>query len=147
VIHRYLTVDRLDFTSVSDLSHPVEKRPSEGKRLQETVQDLEKGAIVRALEQTQWNKSKAASLLGVSGGPFSGACINSVCDRPYWAKSPSNNFAIIYNKINLIIHADGRFRPFSKGSSVALERPVLKNPHQLNRLRPTLRTGTEVALS
>ena len=66
VIHRYLTVDRLDFTSVGDLTHPVEKRPSEGKRLQETVQDLEKGAIVRALEQTQWNKSKAASLLGVS---------------------------------------------------------------------------------
>ena len=66
VIHRYLTVDRLDFTSVGDLSHPVEKRPSEGRRLQETVQDLEKVAIVRALEQTQWNKSKAASLLGVS---------------------------------------------------------------------------------
>ncbi|RPJ22336.1 MAG: Fis family transcriptional regulator, partial [Desulfobacteraceae bacterium] len=66
VIHRYLTVDRLDFMSVGDLGNPAEKRPSEGKRLQETVQDLEKGAIVRALEQTRWNKSKAASLLGVS---------------------------------------------------------------------------------
>jgi len=66
VIHRYLTVDRLDFMSVGSLSQPAEKRPSEGKPLQETVQDLEKGAIVRALEQTQWSKSKAASLLGMS---------------------------------------------------------------------------------
>jgi transcriptional regulator with PAS, ATPase and Fis domain len=66
VIHRYLTVDRLDFMSVGDLGQPAEKIPSAGKRLRETVQDLEKGAIVRALEQTRWNKSKAASLLGVS---------------------------------------------------------------------------------
>jgi transcriptional regulator with PAS, ATPase and Fis domain len=66
VIHRYLTVDRLDFMSVGDHGHPTEKKPPEGKRLPETVQDLEKSAIVRALEQTRWNKSKAASLLGVS---------------------------------------------------------------------------------
>jgi two-component system response regulator PilR (NtrC family) len=43
-----------------------EKASSAGKRLQETVQELEKGAILRALEQTRWNKSKAAALLGVS---------------------------------------------------------------------------------
>jgi two-component system, NtrC family, response regulator HydG len=66
VIHRYLTVDRLDFMSVGDLSHPGGKRPSEVKQLKETVEDLEKGAVLRALEQTRWNKSKAASLLGVS---------------------------------------------------------------------------------
>jgi transcriptional regulator with PAS, ATPase and Fis domain len=66
VIHRYLTVDRLDFMSAGELGQSAEERPSEGKRLRETVQDLEKGAIVRALEQTRWNKSKAASLLGVS---------------------------------------------------------------------------------
>ena len=66
VIHRYLTVDRLDFMSVDDLGHPAAKSPPAGRRLRETVQDLEKGAIVRALEQTRWNKSKAASLLGVS---------------------------------------------------------------------------------
>jgi two-component system response regulator PilR (NtrC family) len=52
--------------SVGDLSHPGEKRPSEVKQLKETVEDLEKGAVLRALEQTRWNKSKAASLLGVS---------------------------------------------------------------------------------
>jgi len=66
VIQRYLTVDRLDFMIVDELGHPAEKRPPEGKRLQETVQEFEKGAISRALEQTRWNKSKAASLLGVS---------------------------------------------------------------------------------
>jgi transcriptional regulator with PAS, ATPase and Fis domain len=66
VIHRYLTVDRLDFMSIGDLSHPGEKRPSEVKQLKETVEDLEKGAVLQALEQTRWNKSKAASLLGIS---------------------------------------------------------------------------------
>jgi transcriptional regulator with PAS, ATPase and Fis domain len=66
VINRYLTVDRLDFTGISDLVHPSEKGASEGKRLHEKVQDLEKGAIIHALEQTRWNRSKAASLLGVS---------------------------------------------------------------------------------
>jgi transcriptional regulator with PAS, ATPase and Fis domain len=66
VIHRYLTVDRLDFMGVGDLVHPDEKTAPEGKQLKETVEDLEKGAILRALEQTRWNKSKTASLLGVS---------------------------------------------------------------------------------
>jgi transcriptional regulator with PAS, ATPase and Fis domain len=59
VIHRYLTVDRLDFMSVGDLSHPGEKRPSAVKQLKETVENLEKGAVLQALEQTRWNKSKA----------------------------------------------------------------------------------------
>jgi PAS domain S-box-containing protein len=66
VIHRFLTVDRLDFMSVGDHFHPDEKRLPDGKRLKETVLDLEKNAIVRALEQSRWNKSKAASLLGIS---------------------------------------------------------------------------------
>jgi PAS domain S-box-containing protein len=66
VIHRYLTVDRLDFMDVGDFVHSEAKRSREGKQLKETVEDLEKGAILRALEQTRWNKSKAAALLGVS---------------------------------------------------------------------------------
>jgi PAS domain S-box-containing protein len=66
VIHRYLTVDRLDFMDGGILDPAPEKVSSAGKRLQETVQELEKGAILRALEQTRWNKSKAAALLGVS---------------------------------------------------------------------------------
>ena len=66
VIHRYLTVDRVDFMDGGNLGPALEKAPSAGKRLRESVQDLEKGAVVRALEQTRWNKTKAASLLGVS---------------------------------------------------------------------------------
>ena len=66
VIHRYLTVDRLDFMSAGNLGQSAEEKWSEGKGLHETVRDLEKGAVVQALEQTRWNKSKAASLLGVS---------------------------------------------------------------------------------
>jgi PAS domain S-box-containing protein len=66
VIHRYLTVDRLDFMGVGDFVPPGDRRTPEGKQLKKTVEDLEKGSILRALEQTQWNKSKAASLLGIS---------------------------------------------------------------------------------
>ncbi|EFK96111.1 sigma54 specific transcriptional regulator, Fis family, partial [sediment metagenome] len=66
VIHRYLTVDRLEFMDVGDVADSDGKRAHEGKALKETVEDLEKAAILRALEQTRWNKSKAASLLGVS---------------------------------------------------------------------------------
>jgi len=66
VIHRYLTVDRLEFMDVGGIADSGGKKAHEGKALKETVEDLEKNAILRALEQTRWNKSKAASLLGVS---------------------------------------------------------------------------------
>jgi len=66
VIHRYLTVDRLDFMGVGDFVHPGDERTREGKHLRETVEDLEKSSVSGALEQTRWNKSKAASLLGIS---------------------------------------------------------------------------------
>jgi len=66
VIHRYLTVDRLEFMDVGEVADSGAKRGQEGRALKETVEDLERGAVLRALEQTRWNKSKAAFLLGVS---------------------------------------------------------------------------------
>ncbi len=66
VIHRYLTVDRLDFMSGGNIVGSGEKTTPEVKQLREALDDLEKGNVFRALEQTRWNKSKAASLLGIS---------------------------------------------------------------------------------
>ena len=66
VIHRYLTVDRLEFMALGNATDTEGKGAHAGKALKETVEHLEKSAILRALEETRWNKSKAASLLGVS---------------------------------------------------------------------------------
>ncbi len=74
-LHRYATLRKLDFLGMSsaeqadspppsaDLSfHPKETSP----KLRDFVADLEKKYIMQLLEQYQWNRSKVASILGIS---------------------------------------------------------------------------------
>jgi two-component system response regulator PilR (NtrC family) len=44
---------------------PLQSVPS-GERLGDALEDIERDAIVRALEQTRYNKTKAAALLGMT---------------------------------------------------------------------------------
>ncbi|MBN2122684.1 MAG: sigma 54-interacting transcriptional regulator [Deltaproteobacteria bacterium] len=72
VIHRYLTVKRLDFTGVAtsgpSLSPPTDPAGIEGGQtdLRDAVENFEKTLIVRTLERNRWHKSRAADLLGIS---------------------------------------------------------------------------------
>jgi len=64
VIRRYLSVGRWDFLS------PKQENQEEGNlealKLRNAVEDVEKTAIFKALEQTRWNRSRAAAILGIS---------------------------------------------------------------------------------
>ena len=75
VLHRYLTVKRLDFMSTNAPNQPVELRGrsqsvkelnQKNTNLRVAVENLEKTLISKALDQTHWNRSKAAMLLGIS---------------------------------------------------------------------------------
>jgi two-component system response regulator PilR (NtrC family) len=48
--------------SVAAATHSV----APGERLGDALEDMERDAIVRALEQTRYNKTKAAQLLGMT---------------------------------------------------------------------------------
>jgi len=70
-LQRYLTVGRLDFI-YGDEDVELGIPESSGKTgdgdieyLKTAVADVEKGLITRALNQTGWNRSKAAKLLGI----------------------------------------------------------------------------------
>ncbi len=77
VLHRYLTLGRLDFTPEAQRSSATIPRPAatapdkpphqetEG-RLQNAMASFEKEQIVEILNQTRWHRSRAASLLGIS---------------------------------------------------------------------------------
>ena len=72
-LHRYLTLNRLDFMSSKPANEPVELSSVSIKafdhgdtNLRVAVENLEKAHISRVMEQTQWNRSKAALLLGIS---------------------------------------------------------------------------------
>ena len=45
---------------------PIRQRVAPGERLGDALEDIERDAIVRALEQTRYNKTKAAQLLGMT---------------------------------------------------------------------------------
>jgi len=73
VLHRYLTVKRLDFINSNTSNEPVERSDLSVKEFEQekitlsvAVENLEKVFISKALDQTQWNKSKTAMLLGIS---------------------------------------------------------------------------------
>jgi transcriptional regulator with PAS, ATPase and Fis domain len=66
VLHRYLTVDRVYFTSPVDSFHPGGGAAAETTQLKGAVDDLERNAILNALEKTRWNKTRASALLGIS---------------------------------------------------------------------------------
>ncbi len=77
VLHRYLTLGRLDFTPEGPHSTPLPApitaaheaptayQETEG-RLQHAMASFEKEQIVEVLNQTHWHRSRAASLLGIS---------------------------------------------------------------------------------
>lgn len=64
VLRRYLSVGRWDFLEPkqSVQEQPDQKRGS----LKLALHDMEKNAILKILEQTQWNRSRAAESLGIS---------------------------------------------------------------------------------
>jgi len=76
VLHRYLTVKRLDFM---DIAKPklvaqdnvqIEEFSLEGLNFHSAVEDFEKGIILKGLEYNQWHKAKAASTLGLPRRTF-----------------------------------------------------------------------------
>jgi len=64
VIRRYLSMGRWDF--LNSKQGIQEEQNLEGLKLRNAVEDLEKTAIFKALEQTRWNRSQAAAILGIS---------------------------------------------------------------------------------
>jgi len=73
VLHRYLAVKRLDFMSSNSPNQPVELNDLTVKEfepekiaLRVAVENLEKAFISKALDETHWNGSKTATLLGIS---------------------------------------------------------------------------------
>jgi transcriptional regulator with PAS, ATPase and Fis domain len=73
VLLRYLTMGRLDFIDPDQKPRPVEPGSipptdfnKENINLQTAVDHLEKSFIFKALNQTNWNRSKAAAMLGIS---------------------------------------------------------------------------------
>ena len=45
---------------------PIQNSVAPGEKLGDALEDIERDAIVRALEQTRYNKTKAAQLLGMT---------------------------------------------------------------------------------
>jgi two-component system response regulator PilR (NtrC family) len=45
---------------------PIQTSVPRGEKLGDALEDIERDAIVRALEQTRYNKTKAAALLGMT---------------------------------------------------------------------------------
>ena len=51
---------------VANTEVPIPERVAPGEKLGDALEDIERDAIVRALEQTRYNKTKAAQLLGMT---------------------------------------------------------------------------------
>ncbi|MBW2342030.1 MAG: sigma 54-interacting transcriptional regulator [Deltaproteobacteria bacterium] len=73
VLHRYLTVKRLDFLNFGSPNQPVradgvsvKKLTQQNNNLCVAIENVEKALISKALDQTHWNRTKAALLLGIS---------------------------------------------------------------------------------
>ena len=76
VLHRYLTIKRLDFMDIAKPkliaqdNRPPEKFSLEGLNFHSAVEDFEKDIILKGLEYNQWHKAKAASTLGLPRRTF-----------------------------------------------------------------------------
>ncbi|MBW1857993.1 MAG: sigma-54-dependent Fis family transcriptional regulator, partial [Deltaproteobacteria bacterium] len=76
VLHRYLTIKRLDFMDIakpkliSQDNGSTEKFSLEGLNFHSAVEDFEKDIILKGLEYNQWHKAKAASTLGLPRRTF-----------------------------------------------------------------------------
>ncbi|MBN2125390.1 MAG: sigma-54-dependent Fis family transcriptional regulator, partial [Deltaproteobacteria bacterium] len=75
MVHRYLTVRRLDFMETTPHPAPPGGVPEipgrrgagpETMKLPDALADTEKSFIAGALERTRWNRSRAAGILGIS---------------------------------------------------------------------------------
>ena len=70
ILERALTLCENDQIKVTDLRLPEGQRATLGgagsAELQDYLDDVERSRILAALEQTRWNKTKAAKLLGIS---------------------------------------------------------------------------------
>ena len=70
ILERALTLCENDQIKVTDLRLPEGQRGTPGgagpAELQDYLDDVERSRIVAALEQTRWNKTKAAKVLGIS---------------------------------------------------------------------------------
>ncbi|WP_176761232.1 sigma 54-interacting transcriptional regulator [Desulforhopalus singaporensis] len=74
VLRRFITMKNLHFMELPGLQEKTEPQPEpvepllkvKDQNLRDTMLQVEKKVIRQALDQTRWNKSKAAKLLGVS---------------------------------------------------------------------------------
>ena len=72
VLRRFITMKNLNFMQIPGLQRKKEAEvfdssfENNGQDLKDTMVQIEKKMILKALEQTRWNKSKAAKELGVS---------------------------------------------------------------------------------
>jgi PAS domain S-box-containing protein len=72
VLRRFITMKNLNFMEIPGLKKKKEAEPVEppvetdGQDLKDTMIQVEKKVIMKALDLTRWNKSKAAKELGVS---------------------------------------------------------------------------------
>lgn len=64
VIRRYLSVGRWDFLNNGQGNQ--DEGPAGSQNLKGAVEDLEKAAVRKALEQSRWNRTKTAQILGIS---------------------------------------------------------------------------------
>ena len=73
ILERAITLGEGDIIDVDDLNLPSndpaahsDRAVTEAGELQSYLDDVERARILQALEQTRWNKTKAAKLLGIS---------------------------------------------------------------------------------
>ena len=66
VIQRYVTVGQLDLPGPDHRIQPEEGLKIHDMNLPDAVERLEEALISKALSKTNWNRSKAANLLGIS---------------------------------------------------------------------------------
>lgn len=64
VIRRYLSVGQWDFMNRG--TSAAEEAALDSYSLKGAVEEMEKAALRKALDQTRWNKTKAAQMLGIS---------------------------------------------------------------------------------
>ena len=57
---------RARLEKVANTEVPIPNTVAPGEKLGDALEDIERDAIVRALEQTRYNKTKAAQLLGMT---------------------------------------------------------------------------------